>query len=376
MLNFNPQAVDLLLQHCFEALPPNGKYDLLEYVKFAVAAAEKMFDGRVAHSSIQSIRHNRQPGIIPMGAEMEFSNLGYRAVLKNNSDKDNDYDGFRWFNHFALDVLTWKLGGYIDDHSGDFSPGRCGFFELAPGRLSLQGQLSKPATCDPWILSQLIRETVDFYTIRPHSLHLSFQMRRNQIGHQTVLPLDIVKCLFVLGGGLQQTNTGRIFVTRMSQDEIRCDQYGEELVFARTMKRKPYLGGDDDLAQEPTFQPTNHIQQYKFIRLDAKANYEPLMLALKGIQLAINPGDYLTPKQLAANSRLQDEYEELKEWAMNPKPIDPKILRKFLDTIHDGLMQEAHYKPYHKPHYIDWALGAVEIQIEMFNQQIRKADNK
>jgi hypothetical protein len=373
MLNFNTQAVNLLLKHCFETLPPNGKHDLLDYVKFAVAAAEKMFDARVAQSSMQSIRHNAQAGIIPMGAEMEFSNLGYRAVLKNNSDKDNEFDGFRWFSHFALDVLTWKLGGYIDDHTGDFAPGSCGFFELAPGRLNLQGEISKPITSDPWVLSQLIREVAMFYTIQPHSLHLSFQVRRSQIQRQSVLPLGFVKCLFVLGGGLQQTNTGRIFITRMSQDEIRNDQYGEELVFARTSKRQSNPLGEGDIAGEPKFQPTNYVQQYKFIRLDTRANYEPLILALKGLQLSINPGDYLTQRQLASNPRLQDEYEELKDWAMNPTMIDAKTLRKFIDAIHDGLMQEAHYKPYHKLHYIDWAQGAVEMQIELFNQQIHKA---
>jgi gamma-glutamylcyclotransferase (GGCT)/AIG2-like uncharacterized protein YtfP len=376
MLNLSTQAVDLLLKRCFETLPPNGKHDLLEYVKFAVAAAEKMFDGRVAQSTMQIIRYNLQPGIIPMGAEMEFSNLGYRAVLKNNSEKDNDYDGFRWFNHFALDVLTWKLGGYIDDHTGDFAPGRCGFFELAPGRLNLHGQISKPITSDPWVISQLIREVAVFYAIQPHSLHLSFQVRRSQAEQQSVLPLGFVKCLFVLGGGLQQTNTGRIFVTRMSQDEIRCDQYGEELVFARTSKRQSNPLGEEDSGGEPKFQPINYVQQYKFIRLDARANYEPLILALKGLQLSINPGDYLTPKQLGANPRLQDEYEELKDWAMNPQVIDPKTLRKFIDTIHDGLMQEAHYQPYHKLHYIDWALGAIEMQIELFNQQVHKASQE
>jgi len=372
MLNFNTTAVELLLKRCFETLPLNGKHDLLDYVKFAVAAAESMFDGRVAQSSMQILRYNLQPGLVPMGAEMEFSNLGYRAVLKNISDKDASFDGFRWFGRFALDVLTWKLGGYIDDHTGAFRPGSCGFFELAPGRLTTQGEVSKPATADPCMLSQLIREIAAFYPIGPHSLHLSFQIRRRHIGHQTVLPLDFVKCLFVLGGGLQLSDTGRVFITRMSQDEIRRDQYGEELVFARTSKRHSTMTGEDELGTEPKFQPTNYVQQYKFIRLDARANYEPLILALKGLQLSINPGDYLTPRQLASNPRLQDEYEELKSWAANPTAITPQAQQKFLGTIRDGLMQEAHHKPYHKQHYIEWAVGAVETQIQLFNQQLEK----
>jgi hypothetical protein len=376
MLNANAATVEMILKRCLETMPPTGAYDLLDYVKYAVSAADNMFDGRVAHSMIQIVRHNLQPGLVPLGAEMEFSNLGYRAVLKNISDKDPVFDGFRWFDKFAMNVLTWKLGGYIDDHTGDFAPGRCGFFELAPGRLNIAGELSKPATADPWILSQLIREATAFYPMGPHSLHLSFQLRKHQIEHQSVLPLSFVKCLFALGGGTQISNTGRLFITRMSQDEISQNRYGEELVFARTSKRVPNLAGEDESDIEPKFQLINYIQQYKFIRLDARANYETLIMALKGLQLSINPGDYLTPQQLASNPRLQDEYEELKDWAVNPTVISPQHLRDFLDTIQQGLTREGHHKAYHELHYIDWAIGAIEMQIQLFNKQVHETQNK
>jgi gamma-glutamylcyclotransferase (GGCT)/AIG2-like uncharacterized protein YtfP len=372
MLNANSAAVNMVVDRCLETMPATGKYDLLDYVKYAVSAADNMFDSRVVHNYLQIIRHNLQPGLIPMGAEMEFSNLGYRAVLKNISDKDPEFDGFRWFDKFVLDILTWKMGGYIDAHTGDFSPGQCGFFEVAPGRLNIAGEVSKPATADPWILSQLIREAVAFYPIRPHSLHLSFQLRRNQIGHQSVLPLNFVKCLFVLGGGTQISNTGQVFVTRMSQDEIRQDRYGEELVFARTSKRTPNLSGQDEADSEPLFQPVSTIQQYKFIRLDGRANYEPLIMALKGLQLSINPGNYLTPAQLASNPRLQEEYEELKDWAAKPTAVNQQTQGEFLGTIREGLMKEGHHKTYHKLHYIDWAVGAIEMQIHLFNEQVNK----
>jgi hypothetical protein len=376
MLNANATAVELVLKRYLETMPPTGQHDLLDYVKYAVSAADNLFDERVARSVMHAVRNNLQGGLIPMGAEMEFSNLGYRAVMKNVSDKDAVFDGFRWFNKFALDVLTWKAGGYIDDHSGEFAAGRCGFFEVAPGRLNIAGELSKPAAGDPWVLSQLIREMVAFYPIGPHSLHLSFQLRKNQIGHQTVLPLNFVKCLFVLGGGTQISNTGQVFVTRMSQDEIRQDRYGEELVFARTSKRMCNLSTLDEADSELQFQPVSIIQQYKFIRLAGRANYEPLIMALKGLQLSINPGDYLTSAQLASNPRLQGEYEELKDWAAKPALVSQQMQREFLDTIRQGLAREGHHKAYHKLHYIDWALGAIEMQIQLFNEQIRKTSGK
>ena len=60
------------------------------------------------------------------------------------------------------------------------------------------------------------------------------------------------------------------------------------------------------------------IQQYKFIRLDKHANYEPLIMCLKGLQLEYNPGEYLTAEQMAASPRLARGYRELKEWSLRP----------------------------------------------------------
>jgi hypothetical protein len=41
-----------------------------------------------------------------------------------------------------------------------------------------------------------------------------------------------------------------------------------------------------------------------------------------------------------------------------------------LKTIREGLMNEAHHKPSHKLHYIDWALGAIDMRLRMFNEQL------
>ena len=35
-------------------------------------------------------------------------------------------------------------------------------------------------------------------------------------------------------------------------------------------------------------------------------------------------------------------------------------------------MDEAHCRPYHKLHYIDWALGAIDLQIRMFNKKLEQ----
>lgn len=371
----NTGAVELIIDKALKAMPYQ-KYDLIDYVKYAVQAADSIFDSRVAYSHLERVRANFHPGLIPLGAEIELSNLGPAAVEPQASSRkktDPVYDGFRYFHDFCLDVLSWKLGGYIDDHTGATDRARrCGFLELAPGRLNIAGELSRPATADPWLLNQLIHEITAFYNVRPHSLHLSFQLRKNQIGRQKVLPLDFVKCLLALGGGLQKKKTGRLWISRMGYDEITQRNDGEELVFARTSKRRWYLG-EDEIADKPPAQATAYIQQYKFIRLEGRANYEPLILCLKGLQLAYNPADYLSAEQLKRSKRLRQQYEDLKKWAAAPAEISPRIISKFLNTVRDGLMNERHRRPAHKLHYIDWALGAIDAQLQMFNKQLKES---
>jgi hypothetical protein len=369
MINVNTTAVNMVLDRCIETMPPGNRYDLIDYVKYAISAADNIFDFRLARSEIERIRVNRQPGLTPIGAELELSNLGFKAI-NNPEITDRVFDSFKYFRDFRLDVLTWKLGGYIDDHTDSGKFRKKGFLELAPGRLNIAGELSKPATADPWIMNQLIREIAIFYPAKSHSLHLSFQIRKNQIGMQNILPLSFVKCLLVLGGGIQRKTTGHLWISRMQHDEIQQYTIGEELLFARTSKRQASLV-KDELEQAQRKPVTTHTQQYKFIRLDPRANYEPLIMALKGLQVAYNPGDYLTAGQLSISKRLQKQYAELKQWSKNTTTISRRTKGRFLDTIREGLMHEAHNQPAHKLHYIEWAMGAIDLQIRLFNKQIR-----
>ena len=374
MMNANQKGVELIIDEYLEPKPPKD-YDLIDYVKYAVRASNSIFDYRVAQSKFSRIRSNFQPGLVPLGIEIELSNVGAAAVEPLRSIKkvtDSVYDGFKYFHDFRLDVLSWKLGGYIDDHTGSTDQARrSGFLELAPGRLNIAGELSRPATADPWLLNQLIREIANFYDVRAHSLHLSFQLRKRQIGKQKIIPLPFVKCLLVLGGGPERKRTGRLWVSRMGYDEIKTYEYGEELVFARTSKRKWFLG-EDEIANQPPAQAVTHVQQYKFIRLKKGANYEPLIMCLKGLQLAYNPAEYLTREQLTSNPRLQRQYNELKKWAAEPTEIAPQTIKRFINVVREGLMNEGYHKPVHKLHYIDWILSAIEKQLRKFNRMLKE----
>lgn len=378
MINANRRTVDLIVDECHQTMPI-AKNDLIDYVKYAVRAAKSLFDYRVAESALDRIRSHLQPGLVPLGIELELSNVGAAAVEPQRSIQkpiDLVYDGFRYFYDFHLDVLSWKLGGYIDDHTGSTDQGqRRGFLELAPGRLNIAGELSRPATADPWLLNQLIHEITNFYDVRPHSLHLSFQLRHNQRDNQSILSLPFVKCLLILGGGPERRGTNGYWVSRMGYDEIKQYALGEELVFARTSKRKWYLGGDD-IANKPPAQATTYTQQYKFIRLDKRANYEPLIMCLKGLQLECNPGDYLTVEQLKGSQELRDQYEELKQWAANPTPLKAQTIANFVKTVRAGLMNEGHHRPAHELHYIEWALSAIDVQLRMFNKQLESLSVK
>jgi len=371
MINTNGPAVDLITEQCLTTMD-HKKHDIVDYVKYAAHIADSIFDPRVAHASLERIRSNFHPGLIPLGAEVELSNLGAKTI-NAPEETDKDYDCFWYFGDFCLDVLSWKVGGYIDDHTGSTEPGRQrGFFELAPGRLNVARELSRPATADPWLLSQLIQEIVNFYNIRPHSLHLSFQLLKKQIGCQKNLPMEFAKCLLAIGGGLEQNPAGGVWISRIGKKEIIRSDYGEELLFARTSKRRWYVGEDEPGVQTPV-QAQTYIQQYKFIRLEKQIGYEPLIMCLKGLQLAYNPGDYLTVEQLGGSKELRQQYEELKKWALKPAKIGKHTINRFVGTVHDGLMNERRGRPAHKLHYIDWAVSAIDMQLQIFNMEIGDA---
>lgn len=374
IMNANSQTVELITDQALETISfPD--HDLIDYIKYAIHATDCLFDTRVIRSHLDRIRSNFQPGLIPLGAEIELSNIGSAVVQPQmgiQKKTDPVYDGFKYFHDFGLSVMTWKLGGYIDDHT-DSNEGsrRPGFLELAPGRLNIARELSRPVTADPWLLNQLIHEITNFYKVLPHSLHLSFQLRKNQIGRQKILPLGFVKCLLVLGGGLQRKNTGRLWVSRIVDGEITQHDYGEELVFARTSKRNWFVG-DDEIAEKTPAHTTALVHQYKFIRLDSRANYEPLIMCLKGLQLACNPADYLSTEQLSKSLKLRRDYEHLKQWSAEPEEIAPSTIARFIKAVNTGLMNERHNRPAHKLYYIDWALSAVDVQLRMFNKQFKQ----
>ncbi len=91
----------------------------------------------------------------------------------------------------------------------------------------------------------------------------------------------------------------------------------------------------------------------------------------RGAGLLAVPWGELSVEQLKNSAKLRRQYEDLKKWGAEPTPISHQTIKKFLDTVRDGLMHEAHRRPAHKLHYIDWALNAIDVQLRMFNKQLK-----
>ncbi len=111
MINANADVVDMIVKQAIETIPFEN-HDLIDYVKYAVRAAKSMFHSRIVNSELERIRSNLQGGLVPLGIEIELSNVGAAAVEPQRSIQkkvDPVYDGFMYFYDFHLDVLSWKL---------------------------------------------------------------------------------------------------------------------------------------------------------------------------------------------------------------------------------------------------------------------------
>jgi len=81
-------------------------------------------------------------------------------------------------------------------------------------------------------------------------------------------------------------------------------------------------------------------------------------------------------EQLRDNPKLRQDYSRLKKWVDAPTKISPQAISRFLKAMHRGLTNEGHRRPVHKLHYIDWAVGAIDTQLRMFNQQLEAAPHR
>ena len=372
ILNQNRSVLDVVIADSLGDIDFKSSH-LIDYVRRAVAAADALYNTSSVRSHLAFVRGHMGFGHIPLGAELEFSNIGHGVIHDPQGLAMSDwmYDGFLYFYDFGLDKLTWKLGGHIDNHRVK-TPGepRRGFFEVALGNLSIEANISKPITRDPWVLNQLIQQTREFYEVTPHSIHLSMQLRHQRHpDRDRLLPLPVMKCLFAIGGDPVRSDGGKMIIRRLSPGEIlQCDPK-PGLLFSEISRRRTSQGQDQYLPAG-TDKEGPFVQQFRFLRLSRHINYEPIIMGLKGIQLSLRPGTLLTPAQCETHKRHRDLFEALLQWGQNPSAISRGDIDRFLSYVQDGLMSERRGKPAHNQAYIAWSTSQLSDMLRRFNSQI------
>jgi len=367
LLNARRAAVRLLTDRVLEQMAP-ATHHLIDYVRRGVEAGQKLYDSAAAGSEIRFIRDHMGRGHIPLGAELEFSNIGHDVILdpQGKVRRDEQYDGFLYFRDYALDILTWRLGGHVDDHRVKSSPQRRrGFFELAIGCLSVEADISKPITDDPWLLNQIVHAALRFYDVAPHSLHISLQLRSPRRPVQDrLMPLGAMKCLFALVGDPVCGPDGTVQIRRLASEEIIRKEPATHMLFTQVSRRRSREGEPFDV---PALRG-RWVQQFKFLRLSPTINYEPIIVALKGLQIHYKPGSFLTARQFQTNPRLARRFRVLRRWGCDPEPLSQREITQFLSAAHDGLMREYRGRPAHSPAYITYCLSQLRERLHEFNE--------
>jgi len=368
-LNERGQMLARYVEHCLGEMDFASQH-LIDYVRRGVAISDAMYDSRQIKRHLEYVRTHLGAGYVPMGAELEFSTIGHDVIRdpKAESVRDPLYDGFYYFYDFALNLLTWKLGGHIDDHRRKaLAEPRRGFFEIALGSLSIEANISKPVTTDPWLLNQFIHQARRFYKIKPHSIHISLQLRnRNKPVRDRLLPLGMMKCLFALAGDPKPDADGCVKIRRLVTDEIITADPTPGMMFTDISRRYSVATDETDVFGADRARG-RFIQQFKFLRLSPEINYEPIALALKGLQLSLKPGSFLTSANYRSNRRHREMFEALLTWGDTPDTISSSERDQFLKAIHEGLSGERRGKPAHTEAYITWGLDELSKMLDEFN---------
>jgi gamma-glutamylcyclotransferase (GGCT)/AIG2-like uncharacterized protein YtfP len=340
------------------------KYDpTFTYIDYAVAAifiAEELYTPQRTQEIVDWVQTNQHPGMLPLGAELEFSTLGFRAVPSKEGD-DPMFDNFYYFYDFDLMRRGWKLGAHVDDH-GFLTTTHTrtrGFLELAFGRYRLLGDVSKPATNDPWILSQLIDLAIRYMGIKPHSLHISLQTEANTPFQKIDHP-EYLFCLLLLGGDLREDKEGNLREMRIYQGEIvRSDH---DVYFSRFNRHH----------KNPEDTEWSFVIEYQFPRLSFDCDYQPLIMALKGFQLGGNPYPLKNYRDCPYQEFHRDIETALFQWAAEPTPVSEHTLNSFLSLLEKGLAKETSFVGQQEyARYVQHLLVRIEMQLKRRNKRIQ-----
>ena len=285
-------------------------------------------------------------GSVPLGAELEFSNLGYKASFEHafgRHHRDPLFHNFIYFHHFHLGDLSWRLGGYLDHHVRLRRylplPWIGGFFEYALVRMDYPRRFSLPLTCDPGFLALYVNSVTRFVPeIEPHSLHLNVEVLWP---NATSTPaLDDFKCLLLLGGDLRKDEDGKIREQRLCHHELM-----------KVVRQRYHLS---------LFDHQRHtVNEYAFLRLRKDLDvgaWKNIVLAIKGFNAVSTVGE-----------KGQEPINELAFWARRPEALTLERIEMFISRVRHGLELEGAYSPGELNQY----MADLQAQLQRENQRLQ-----
>lgn len=329
--NRHKQKIEQLMkQKSLDRIVPGRLYR--DYAVMCIHLVEEVYVKEEMLELIRSVDANWYSTPTPLGAELEFSFLGAKAVSAQPGD-DPVFDGFYWFQDFDLQRRTWRLGGHVDSHR-NVQPGsnrHRGFLEYALGRFNIVEDLSRPLFDCPWAMSRLINEAVKFLNVPPHSLHISMDMSgvgSSSVTDQPHKESDLA-CLLLLGGDIRRDETGKLREWRIYNHELDTNLQNS-LNFS---DRKQHYSRPDHQAQD-----ASDVMEYKYLRLrKEETDYCSLIVALKCYQFESRA------RPLSIRPRGEPELPEqifLREWATHPQAVSAAEIQSFVDTVERGMMVE------------------------------------
>lgn len=310
LVQFTEQVISAYVRHHFI------------YILLSFTLAQKIYNRTAMQVEADQIKDSARPGKIPIGVEMEFSNLGRKAVAKDNPKSlilNDPFLNMEQYSSFQLEDVTWRLGGYVDTHEHGRRLLKLsrygGFFEYSMVRVDYPRTYTLPLTTNPAIASQMILECIDFIKeIEPHSLHINIERQF----YGTIEPkLNDFLCLLLLGGDLGYDNRGQFKEKRLADRE-----------FHRFIKRRLHLNLISRTKKE--------VIEYAFLRLKKRAaenpGYQIVIMALKGFQ---------NTYKIARNCNHQ--IPDLLNWAENPSRLPAADRHVFVKNVAAGLARESVY---------------------------------
>lgn len=301
-----------------------------DYAAASINLVEEVYRSEEMREIIEYVDENWYSSPSAIGAELEFSHLGARAVVAAPGE-DKVYDAFNWFDDFDLQRRTWRLGGHVDSHR-NMLPGQSrhrGFFEYALGRFNILGDLSRPLFDCPWAMSLIINEAVKFIDIPPHSLHISLDLPSHPDAANTSHADADLACLLMLGGDLRPDPDGRLREWRIHNNELDTNQR-KSLNFSD--RKRHYSKPEQDPSE------ASEVMEYKFLRLRKEQfDYSKVIVALKGYQRFTHARAVTVPPE---GCKELPEQTFMRTWAASPQALSPLEIDAFTSKVERGLMEE------------------------------------